>query len=174
MPLSATLARFQADIGQCDRLMANAHLSDAAGNPMFPATDRRQITHAALLNAFISWETFIESSLVALMMGEPTLGGTLPTKYVTPPSESAALDMVCGTRQFFDFGNQEHVRKVVRMFFQGGYPYEPHLSSMAAELADLRTMRNASAHVTSSTQRALDALALRIFSRPATGVLLHQ
>ena len=174
MPLSISLNRFQADIAQCDQLMANAHASDANGSPILPAADRRQITIAALLNAYISWETFLESSLVAFMMGEPTLGGTPPIKYVAPPTEPAALEMITGTQRYFDFGNPDYVRKIVRVFFKDGYPYEPPLSSITSEWADIRTMRNASAHMTSTTQKALDALALRIFSSPAAGVDLYQ
>ncbi len=42
-----------------------------------------------------------------------------------------------------------------------------------SDLADLRTMRNASAHITSTTQTALDSLALRVLSRPAGSIDLY-
>ena len=45
-----------------------------------------------------------------------------------------------------DHANNEFVRRMVAMYFAGGFPFEPHLSSIASDLADLRTMRNASAH----------------------------
>src|SRR5690606_2303094 len=41
------------------------------------------------------------------------------------------------------------------------------------DLADLRTMRNASAHLTSTTQAALESLAQRIFSTPRPGIDLY-
>ncbi len=60
------------------------------------------------------------------------------------------------------------------MYFHQGYPYEPHLSAIFADLSDLRTMRNASAHISSTTQTALESLALRIFSQPLPRIGLYE
>jgi hypothetical protein len=60
------------------------------------------------------------------------------------------------------------------MYFHHGYPYEPHLSAIFADLSDLRTMRNASAHISSTTQTALESLALRLFSKPLPGIGLYE
>lgn len=60
------------------------------------------------------------------------------------------------------------------MYFEHGYPYEPHLSAIYSDLDDLRTMRNASAHVSSTTQIALESLALRIVGQPQPGITLYQ
>lgn len=38
---------------------------------------------------------------------------------------------------------------------------------------DLRTMRNASAHISSTTQTALESLAQRIFRTPRPGIVLY-
>jgi len=75
--------------------------------------------------------------------------------------------LVIGVQRYFDYGNHDYVRRMVNMYFENGYPYEPHLSAVSSDLADLRTMRNASAHITSTTQTVLESLALRIFSRPS-------
>ena len=61
MSLADTLATFQASALQCDHLIANAHHADAAGVAVLPALDQRQITVAAFLNLFVSWETFWRS-----------------------------------------------------------------------------------------------------------------
>jgi hypothetical protein len=50
----------------------------------------------------------------------------------------------------------------------------PHVSAIFSELNDLRTMRNASAHISSTTQSALEALAARIFGAPRPGITLYQ
>ena len=62
---------------------------------------------------------------------------------------------------------------MVKQYFANGYPYEPHLSAMHSDLDDLRTMRNASAHISSTTQAALEALFLRIFGAPSAGIALY-
>jgi hypothetical protein len=173
--LGQILLDFKGSVAQCDILIANAHQTNGAGGPLlFPALDRQQITVAAFLNLFIAWETFLESSLSELMTGSPTTNGTVPTKYVSPLHAEAAREFVIGVRPYFDYGNHEYVKKLVRMFFQNGYPFEPHLSAVFSELSDLRTMRNASAHISSTTQTALESLALRIKGQPQPGISLYQ
>lgn len=174
MPVAMILADFRADLGQCDSLIAHSHGTDAGGTPILPPVDQRQITIAAFLNAFIAWESFLEASFVSFMTGSPTITGTHPVRYVVPPSPDAAKSMMKGMNRYFDFGNHDNVRKIASIFFENGYPYEPHLSSIVSDLADMRTMRNSSAHITSSTQTALESLALRIFKKPIPGIDLYK
>ncbi len=174
MPLAQVFAEFKASVGQCESLIANAHKVEAGGASVLPVIDQKQITVAAFLNMFIAWETFLEASLAELMTGSPTLSGRAPTRFVLAPSRAAARALVVGVMKYFDYGNHDYVAKIARMYFQDGYPYEPHLSAINSELADLRTMRHAAAHVTSTTQTSLESLALRIFARPAIGIELYQ
>ena len=174
MSLLDILKAFRIEITQCDNLIAHAHAEDLAGNPILPAVDQKQITVAAFLNMFIAWETFLESAFAGYMTGEATMVGRFPVKYVSPRDTNAARAMVIGTQRYFDYGNHENVKKVARMFFQNGDPFEPHISGMIGDLADLRTMRNSSAHITSTTQTALESLALRIFASPRPGIDLYQ
>lgn len=174
MPLAPILADFRGNLTQCDSLIANAHRVDAASVPLLPEIDRQQITVAAFLNMFIAWETFLEASLCDLMIGAPTLSGAIPVKYVSPPNLDAARELVIGVMRYFDYGNNANMRKLVSMYFRNGYPYEPHLSAIESDLNDLRTMRNASAHITSTTQTALESLALRIFAQPHAGISLYR
>jgi len=173
MALNNALANLQARVSQCDSLIANAHKVDATGVAFLPQVDRQQITVAAFLNFFVAWESFIEDALTNLMAGSPTISGTYPTRYVVPASQDAAKTLVIGINRYFDYANHDNVRRIVSMYFQNGYPFEPHLSSISLDLSDLRTMRNASAHITSTTQKALEALAQRIFSTPRAGVDLY-
>lgn len=174
MPLSAILAQFNSEVAQCDSLIAHAHLTDPAGNSILPLIDRKQITVAAFLNMFIAWEAFLESAFSNYMTGDTTTTGRAPVRYVSPPNADAAKAMIIGTQRYFDYGNYENVKKVARMFFQNGDPFEPHISSLISELSDLRTMRNSSAHITSTTQRALESLAVSIFASPRPSIDLYQ
>lgn len=173
MTLSVSLAEMQARAAQCDSLIANAHMADTAGAYLFPLVDRQQITVAAFLNLFIAWEGFLEDAMTKLMSGSPTISGTFPTRYVTPPTQDAAKALAIGINRYFDYSNHDYVKRLVVMYFKDGYPFEPHLSSVSSDIADLRTMRNASAHITSSTQKALEALAQRVFSTPKPGIDLY-
>lgn len=168
------LADFKNKITECEDLIASAHRVDPAGVPFFSGVHQHQITVAAFLNTFIAWETFIESSLAQLMIGSPTISGVLPIKFVAPVDLLAARELVIGMMKYFDYGNHQNVKKLVCMYFQKGYPFEPYISAIYSELDDLRTMRNASAHISSTTQTAIEALALRLFSSPKPGISLYQ
>ncbi len=173
MPLAQILADFGLAAAQCDSLIANAHKTDAAGVAFLPPIDQQQITVAAFLNLYVAWETFLESSLSDLMIGGATISGSLPVKYVNPINVDTARTMLIGVQRFFDYGNHDFVRKMVSIYFQNGYPYEPHLSAVNSDLADLRTMRNASAHISSTTQTALESLAQRLFAGPRPNIDLY-
>jgi hypothetical protein len=175
MTLAVALTNFQNSAAQCDSLIANGHKTDSTGAYIHTQTDKEQITAAAFLNLFIAWETFLEDALTKLMTGNPTIGGSLPTRYVSPPTIEAAQKLLKGVnRQYFDFANHESVKEVSNMYFLNGYPFEPHLSSISQDLAELKIMRNASAHLTSSTQAKLNGLALRIFTTPHPGISLYK
>jgi hypothetical protein len=173
VPAAQILADFRASVAQCESLIANAHRIDGAGVPILPTTDLEQITVAAFLNMFIAWEAFLEASIHEHMIGGAAIGGGQPVRYVNPPNLAAAQKMVMGTMRYFDFANHDNVRKIVNLYFENGYPYEPYISSIVSELNDLRTMRNASAHISSTTQQALESLAGRIFGAPHPGISLY-
>ena len=174
MSLNDTLAQFQSAVAQCDSLIAHAHMNDSSGVPLLPLIDRQQITTAGFLNLFISWETFLEEALCKLMIGLPTISGSAPTRYVLPPTKELAHSLVVGVnRKFFDYSNHDNVRKIALLFFEHGYPFESTLSSICQDLADMKTIRNASAHLTSSTQTPLESLAQRLFSTPQAGITLY-
>lgn len=172
MPLTPVLAEFKASVAQCEALIVSAHKTDTGGIPLFPAIDQKLITIAAFLNMFIAWEKFLESSLTTLMIGGATLSGKSPTRYVVPRTLSTAREIVIGAMRYFDYANHDHMRKIVNLYFEQGYPYEPHLSAILSDLADLKTMRNASAHITSTTQTPLEGLAMRISGNPMLGINL--
>jgi hypothetical protein len=171
---SVTLAEFKASVAQCENLIANAHRVDAAGVPILPSVDQGQITVAAFLNLFIAWESFLETSLHDLMVGGTPIGGQPTVRYVIPPNLAAAQKLLKGAMRYFDFANHENVRTIVNLYFQNGYPFEPHISAIVSELNDLKTMRNASAHISSTTQQALESLAGRIFGAPRPNITLYQ
>ena len=107
------------------------------------------------------------------MAGAIPLSGTVPTRFVSPPSQDAAKELVKGNNRYFDYANTDFLRNLIRMYFQNGFPFEPHMGGIVADLSDLRTMRNSSAHLTTSTQRPLEALAQRIFSTASPGISLY-
>ena len=167
------MAAFTTGAAQSDSLIANAHQIDGGGNHLLPEIDRKQITVAAFLNLFIGWEAFLEEILSALLCGAPTLNGNATNKFASPPDAAAAKSMIVGANKYFDYGNHDRVSKIVTLYFAQGAPFHPHIAAIYSELGDLRTMRNASAHITSTTQSALESLAVRLLGQPSPGIELY-
>lgn len=174
MSLVISLNEFKLRAAQCDKLIANTHLTNNSGAYLFTLEDRRQITVAAFLNLFIAWESFLEDSITKLMSGSQTISGKFPSRYVNPTNQEAAKTLVIGCYRYFDYANFDNIKRIIIIYFENGYPFEPHLSSITSDLADIRTMRNSSAHITSTTQKALEALAQRIFSTPKPNIDLYE
>lgn len=174
MAILHSLMHFQENIGQCDSLIANAHRVDAAGTSLFPPRDREQITVAAFLNLFIAWEEYIEAAITDFMMGDATVSGNIPVRHVTPPTREHSTRMVIHTLRYFDYANHDHVRKISKLFFEFGYPFDIPLSSINSDLAELRTIRNACAHLSSTTRTALESLATRILGQPQPGITVYE
>lgn len=173
MTLGATLAAFQAESAQCAALITSAHRLDAAGVPLFTVAEREVITTAAFLNTFKLWERFLEESIAKYLSGKRAIGGGYVKKRASPVDEGEARKMLIGIMRFFDYANHENVKTMAAIYFDGGSPYEPHLSAIFADLGDLRTMRNAAAHISSTTQAALEGLAQRIFTIPQPNITLY-
>jgi hypothetical protein len=131
------------------------------------------ITTAAFLNSFKLWERFLEDSIAKYLSGKRPIGGAYLKKRASPADENAAKTMLIGVMKFFDYANHEYVRKIAGIYFDAGGPYEPHLSAVVTDLADLRIMRNSAAHISSTTQASLEGLAQRIFTTPQPNITLY-
>ncbi len=173
MTLANSLAEFRAGSAASAGLVASAHHNDANGAPLFSATERAMITAAAFLNVFKLWEAFLEASISKYLSGEPSITGAVIVKHASPVDEVHARTMFIGVMNHFDYANHENVRAMARIYFDSGKPYDPHLSAIFTDLADLRTMRNAVAHISSTTQSKLDTLAQRIFGTPQPNISLY-
>jgi len=173
MTLGASLAALQAESAQCAALIASAHRLDPAGAPLFSASEREMITTAAFLSSFKFWERFLEESISKYLSGKRPIGGAYLKKRASPVDEGAARKMLIGVMKFFDYANHENVRKIAGIYFDAGGPYEPHLSAVFTDLGDLRIMRNAAAHISSTTQASLEGLAQRIFTTPQPNITLY-
>jgi hypothetical protein len=109
VPIAQALADFKTELAQCDSLIANAHQTKIPGAYFLPSIDREQITVAAFLNMFIAWESFLETSLGHFMVGEQTINGGVPTRFVVPRTLAHASRMLIGTMKHFDYANHDNL-----------------------------------------------------------------
>lgn len=173
MPISVSLSNFLRDVAQCDSLLSSAHAVHASGNLIFSQRDREQITVAAFLNLFIAWEEFLEAAFNDFMLGDRTLGGTLPVRFVFPVSRVHSSGLMLHLNRFFDYSSHDYVRKIAKLYFENGYPFESAISALNSDLSDIKTIRNACAHLSSTTRSALEGLAGRILGQPQPGISVY-
>jgi hypothetical protein len=98
-------------------------------------------------------------------MGHPSAGGRTATRFASPSSDRHARQILIGTQKYVDWANPEVVRKLSKLYFDNGEPIGPLVASIQTDLFDLKTIRNAAAHLDSTTGRALDGVATRKLAR---------
>ena len=150
--------------------IGRAFTQDAAGAYVLTEQERSFIVDSALLRIFIGWETFLEKSVVAYMMGNASSVGRKPTRFVSPTSEVHAHQILIGTQKYVDWANPDIVRKLTQLHFENGEPVGAVVSSIHSDLLDMKTVRNAAAHLTTTTAASIDALATRKLEKPSSGI----
>ena len=165
MSLIYSLTTFRVSVAEANSFIALAFQQDGDGNYALPQNQREFITDSAYLKIFISWETFLENSFIQYMLGEPSILGNAITRYVQPLNEQHANSLLIGTQRYVDWSNPEIVKKLSKIHFASGNPFDTFVSSMLTDLFDLKTIRNAAAHLTSTTRQQLDSLGTRKLKR---------
>lgn len=173
MPLLDHLNDFRNSVSDAEALIVSAHLSDNTGNPLWRTGEVQTITQAAFVKFFIAWESFLERTLADYMRGEPSAAGSVLTRFASPTDHAHALKILIGTQKYVDYSNPEIVRKLAGLYLDNGGPFETVLSAVNIQLFDLKTIRNAAAHLSSTTTKQLDSLASRKLGPPRSGVTVY-
>lgn len=121
------------------------------------------IFELAFLKIFIAWENFLENTFIRYMCGALSLSGKKPIRIVFIRYLGQALKVICGDRPYADWVSVEIVVERASRFFDGGEPYTTPLQSAAAELTDIRRIRNHIVHHSSKSSGAFNTLLLNIY-----------
>lgn len=170
MVIANALQEFLASAGQANAIISAAYRLDTSNCFFFTATEQAVLVESAFLRLFVAWEAFLEETFVNYMLGEKSLQGNILQRYVSPRDLDHAHSMVVGGMRYADWSTPDVVRKLAKLFFDGGEPYETVLAQIHTDLLDLKTVRNAAAHLSSATSAQLDAVATRVLMSPATGM----
>lgn len=165
MSLADTLEEFRAGIAQTNSLVSMAYEQDSHGNDIFDSKKKDFVISSAFLKLFIYWESFIEASFSKYLIGELSTDGTAVTCFVSPSDRDHALKILIGSQKYVDWANHEIVRRLANLYLENGEPLASNIASISRELSDLKTVRNAAAHLSSTTQHQLDALSTRVLGR---------
>lgn len=174
MPLLDSLINFRNAVVEVNSFIAIAFRQDATGAYVLAQNERDFITDSAFLKVFIAWETFLESIFIKYMLGEASINGTIVGRHVNPIDDAHAHRLLIGTQKYVDWSNPEIVRKLCNLYFSPGNHINTHISSIQSELFDLKTIRNAAAHLTSTTNAQLDSLGSRLIGSPQSNLKVSQ
>jgi hypothetical protein len=169
MPLPDTLVRFRDAVRLNNQFISRVHAVGVDGALIADRPEREFVVESAFLRMFVAWESFLEKALASYMLGESSASGRAPTRYVFPQSDAHCGSILIGTQKYVDWANPEIVRKLTGLYLDQGEPIAPVIASIQTELFDLKTVRNAAAHLAGTTVHALDALASRRLRRQCTG-----
>jgi hypothetical protein len=164
------LIEFRDAITVSRRLIAAAHQKDATGAYTWAEADRSTVVEAAFLKVFIAWETIEERSFIEYLVGAPSATGNVIPCFVQPRDRAHAAKLLIGVGRFVDWSTPDPVRKLASNFLANGEPFERVLASIQSDLIDLKTIRNAAAHLSTTTAHLLDALASRKLQRNVSGM----
>lgn len=165
MSIPTLQATWQTNSARYRGYLVQAYRQDAAGNYLVPADERAFIVDSSFLRIFIEWESFLEEAFVQYLLGNASGAGRAANRHVRPIDPDHARRLLIGTQKYVDWANPEIVRTLARLVFAGGEPFHSILSSINSDLLDLRTIRNAAAHLTSTTSASLDGVATRRLNR---------
>jgi hypothetical protein len=161
MALGDSLLAFRTSVTEVRRYIAIAFEVDAAQNYVYDERQRSFITDSAFIRIFIAWESFLESAFLQYMTGAASMDGRAVLGYVTPIDISHANNMLTGTQQYVDWSTPSTVLKLCGHYFVNGNPFATFIGAIVSDLQDLKTIRNAAAHLSTNTQSRLDGLISR-------------
>lgn len=173
MPQANILAELDTALAFAGGIIADAHLADQANQFITPENVRSFMTEAAVLKIFVAWEGYLEQSFLEYLMGSPSTKGAALTCFLSVPSVDHAKQVLIGTQRYVDWSNPDTVLRLANLYLDRGEPYRSVISSIKTDLFDLKTIRNAAAHLSTSTSDQLDKLVLRKLGLASAGVTVY-
>jgi len=170
MSTNDVLSQYRDTVFDARQYASDAFQQKPDGAYVYDEAHRGFIVDAAILKFFIAWETFLESIFKCFLLGERTIEGTLVSSCVNARNEQHAGKLLIGTSKYFDWANPEYVCTLSKLFLNENNPIDSSLRSIYSDLYDLRTIRNAAAHMVETTRKPLESLAQRKTGRMQVGI----
>ncbi|MFX1818464.1 hypothetical protein PV768_01595 [Pseudarthrobacter sp. CC4] len=137
-------------------------------------SERTLISEACFLNLFITLEEFLEASFAHYLVGKMSTARWRPSRFAKPTSLEHAQRMLIGSQRFVDWSTPDTVLKFADLYFLGGEPFRTPLAGAKSHLQGMKTVRNSTAHLSSTTRAALDGLYSRWTGTPSSGITAYE
>ncbi|TMO57106.1 hypothetical protein [Pseudoalteromonas phenolica] len=172
--MNDNLSEFRAGVAKVNNYIAIAFKKAEDGTDICTAEEQEFIISSAFLKMFIYWEGFLEKAFIIYLTGGQSTNGHTLVKYAHPRDEQHAHKMIIGTQKYVDWANHEIVMRLSNLYFENGSPIQSILASISGVLSDLKNVRNAAAHISSTTQAKLDGIASRTLKATVTNTTVDQ
>lgn len=139
-----------------------------------PEVEREIVLSACFVRVFVALEEYLEAAFGHYIMGGLSVAGWSPVVYAKPPTVDHAHGMFIGLQRFMDWSTPDQVRKLAKLYFANGDPFDAPLASSLQTILDMKTVRNAASHVSRTTTAPLDALYSRWTASPRRGVSAYE
>lgn len=168
--MNTILTTYRDTVNKATQYMQAAYAKNGNGSYMYCQEHQRFIVDASVLKFFIAWETFLESAFSAFLLKKQTLQGTYVNTFVTASDFEHAKRLLVGTNTYFDWANPDKVIELSKLYLGEINPIHNAVASIKFDLFDLKTIRNAAAHLSSTTQKSVESMVQRKTGRLAIGI----
>ena len=166
------LQNYRNSVQTIETFISEAHKQDAAGDYIHTEAHRQFVMAAAIVRFSIAWEGFLENISCSYLMGEPDTEGNSVPCCLRARDEQHASKLLIGTNTYFDWTNPDKIVQLSTLYFNSDNPIKTGVLSVKSDLMDLKTIRNAAAHISASTQGTLNALASRYYGHQVTNAIV--
>lgn len=163
MTTADCLQCYRNDVQETESFIAEAHILDASGHYVHPLDYRDFVISSAVVRFSIAWESFMENTYCSFLMGEPDTQGRSVPCCVTAADEKHAHQLLIGINRYFDWTEPDLIIRLSTLYLGQDNPIKTAIKSVRSDLMDIKTIRNAAAHISVTTQNKLDALASRLY-----------
>lgn len=133
-----------------------------SGTIRFAIHHKELVSELAFLHLYLAWESFLEESFILYLIGRKPPKGVAPRRYAMPPNRESAEALVLQEgRDYADWAAPDRVVDRSKRFFRNGKPFASALTGKQSFLQDLKTIRNAVAHSSKSSQEKYRRLVRR-------------
>lgn len=173
MTINDCLTQYRNQVSEATDYLQKAFEKNPDGTFCHPPAYKSFIVNAAFLKFYIAWEEFLENIMSAYLLGELTLNGTSIAKAVIARGERHSHELLVGTNTYFDWSNPELIRRLSKLYLEESNVVGDNILSIQNDLFDLKTIRNAAAHISATTQKKLDSLASRLLSHAVVDITVE-
>lgn len=137
--------------------------------PRFTVRHRDYLAEMAFLKSYIAWELFLEESFVLYLLGKTAPSGVRPYRTIVPSTRDVAEKIfIPESKSFADWTVTDFIlRRAEKCFKKGTDPYSVPLKRYDNALKEIKSIRNAIAHASLSSQEKFKQVAR---DRLTTGV----